>query len=82
MIDVKKAFTSARLEAGIPDFQLRDLRHSCATRLSDKGEELVTVAEILGHTDDEEILSRHARTKTTKRVKNEKRQGARPAVSN
>lgn len=49
--DVKKAFNSARLEAGIPDFQLRDLRHSCATRLSDRGEELVTVAEILGHTD-------------------------------
>ena len=51
LIDVNKAFSSARLEAGIPDFQLRDLRHSCATRLSDKGEELVTVAEILGHTD-------------------------------
>jgi len=48
---VKKAFSSARLEAGIPDFQLRDLRHGCAARLSDKGEELVTVAEILGHTD-------------------------------
>ncbi|HXQ37686.1 MAG TPA: hypothetical protein VN843_27000 [Anaerolineales bacterium] len=26
--DVKKAFDTARLEAGIPDFQLRDLRHS------------------------------------------------------
>ena len=49
--DVKKAFNTARLEAGIADFQLRDLRHSCATRLSDRGEELVTVAEILGHTD-------------------------------
>jgi integrase len=49
--DVKKAFNTARVEAGIPDFQLRDLRHSCATRLSDRGEELVTVAEILGRTD-------------------------------
>lgn len=49
--DVKKAFKTARVDAGIPDFQLRDLRHSCATRLADKGEELVTVAEILGHTD-------------------------------
>jgi integrase len=49
--DVKKAFKSARVDAAIPDFQLRDLRHSCATRLSDIGEELVTVAEILGHTD-------------------------------
>jgi integrase len=45
--DVKKAFNTARVQAGIPNFQLRDLRHSCATRLSDIGEELVTVAEIL-----------------------------------
>ncbi len=51
LMDVKKAFNTARREAGIPDFQLRDLRRSCATRLSDHGEELVTVAEILGHTD-------------------------------
>lgn len=51
LIDVKKGFDSARIAASIPDFQLRDLRHSCATRLSDRGEELVTVAEILGHTD-------------------------------
>ena len=51
LIDVKKEFDSARIAAGISDFQLRDLRHSCATRLSDRGEELVTVAEILGHTD-------------------------------
>ena len=51
LVDVKKAFDAARIDAKIPDFQLRDLRHSCATRLSDQGEELVTVAEILGHTD-------------------------------
>jgi integrase len=51
LVDLKKGFNAARLAARIPDFQLRDLRHSCATRLSDCGEELVTVAEILGHTD-------------------------------
>jgi integrase len=51
LADLKKGFNAARSAAGIPDFQLRDLRHSCATRLSDCGEELVTVAEILGHTD-------------------------------
>jgi len=49
--DVKKAFNTARVEAGLPDFQLRALRHSCATRLADRGEELVSVGEILGHTD-------------------------------
>ena len=51
LVDVKKAFNAARVDAKIPDFQLRDLRHSCANRLSEQGEELVTVAEILGHTD-------------------------------
>lgn len=51
LVDIKRGFNDAREAAGIPDFQLRDLRHSCATRLSDAGEELVTVAEILGHTD-------------------------------
>jgi integrase len=84
---------------GIPDFQLRDLRHSCATRLSDRGEELVTVAEILGHTDIrmtkryshgmqerkrealEKLVSFGSRQRDAKNLKNEKRQGARPAVS-
>jgi integrase len=32
LIDVKKGFDSARIAAGISDFQLRDLRHSCVTR--------------------------------------------------
>lgn len=47
LVNVRKGFDKARTAAKIPDFQLRDLRHSCATRLSDQGEELVTVAEIL-----------------------------------
>src|SRR5215204_6746261 len=51
LVDLKKGFNEARSAAGIRDFQLRDLRHSCATRMSDCGEELVTIAEILGHTD-------------------------------
>ena len=48
---IERLQRGARSAAGILDFQLRDLRYSCATRLSDCGEELVTVAEILGHTD-------------------------------
>ena len=48
---MSRRLNTVRLEAGIPDFQLRDLRHSCATRLSDRGEGLVTVAENLGDTD-------------------------------
>jgi integrase len=51
LVDVKTSFNKAREAAGLQGFQLRDLRHSCATRLSDAGEELVIVSEILGHTD-------------------------------
>jgi integrase len=93
LVDLKKGFNEARLAAGIPDFQLRDLRHSCATRLSDCGEELVTVAEILGHTDirmtkryshtmqerKRQALEKLAVTSNLRQI--EKRQGARPAVS-
>ncbi|HXQ32868.1 MAG TPA: site-specific integrase [Anaerolineales bacterium] len=93
LVDLKKGFNAARLAAGIPDFQLRDLRHSCATRLSDCGEELVTVAEILGHTDirmtkryshamherKRQALEKLAVTSNLRQI--EKRQGGRPAVS-
>lgn len=93
LVDLKKGFNAARSAAGIPDFQLRDLRHSCATRLSDCGEELVTVAEILGHTDirmtkryshamherKRQALEKLAVTSNLRQI--EKRQGSRPAVS-
>jgi integrase len=93
LVDLKKGFNEARLAAGIPDFQLRDLRHSCATRLSDCGEELVTVAEILGHTDirmtkryshamherKRQALEKLVVTSNLRQI--EKRQDARPAVS-
>lgn len=93
LVDLKKGFNNAREAAGIPDFQLRDLRHSCATRLSDCGEELVTVAEILGHTDirmtkryshamherKRQALEKLAVTSNLRQI--EKRQGVRPAVS-
>jgi len=93
LVDLKKGFNEARSAAGIPDFQLRDLRHSCATRLSDCGEELVTVAEILGHTDirmtkryshamqerKRQALEKLVGTSNLRQI--EKRQDARPAVS-
>lgn len=49
--DVKKAFRAACRRAGIKDLRFHDLRHSAATSMVTGGIDLVTVAEILGHSD-------------------------------
>jgi len=51
LIDVKKGFRKAVQAANISDFRFHDLRHTCGTRLADKGVNLVVIAEILGHSD-------------------------------
>lgn len=48
-VDVKKAFRGACRRAGIPDLRFHDLRHTFATRLVERGVDLITVKEILGH---------------------------------
>ncbi len=42
-------FERAREKAGVKDFHFHDLRHTCATRLVQNGEELYKVKEWLGH---------------------------------
>jgi integrase len=49
--DVKTAFKAACRRAGIKDLRFHDLRHTAATYMVTGGVDLVTVAEILGHTD-------------------------------
>lgn len=48
--DFKKAFYSARKEAGITDFRFHDLRHTHATRLVGAHMPLAEVGRALGHT--------------------------------
>jgi integrase len=48
--NIKKAFTAARSEAGIPDVRLHDLRHTHATRLIAAHIPLGEVGRVLGHT--------------------------------
>ena len=47
--DVKRSFSSARAEAGLPDVRFHDLRHTVATRLVSRHIELAEVGKLLGH---------------------------------
>jgi len=49
--DVKRSFKTACKQIGIPNLRFHDLRHSAATYMVTGGIDLVTVSEILGHSD-------------------------------
>lgn len=47
--DIKHGFSTVLEKADIQNFRFHDLRHTVATRLVEKGIDLVVVKEILGH---------------------------------
>jgi len=53
LVDVKRAFGTACRRAGIKDLRFHDLRHTAATWLIEAGADLVTVAQVLGHSSIE-----------------------------
>ena len=50
-IDIKRSFRTSLKRAGIENFVFHDLRHTFATRLIEKGIDIVVVKELLGHAD-------------------------------
>lgn len=48
--DVKKSFRTACRRAGLEDFRVHDLRHTCAAWLVSSGRPLIEVRDMLGHT--------------------------------
>ena len=49
--DIKTAWQSALLRAGISGLRFQDLRHTAATRMIKKGARITAVQKLLGHAD-------------------------------
>ena len=54
--DIKHGFSTVLEKADIQNFRFHDLRHTVATRLVEKGIDLVVVKEILGHSKIETTM--------------------------
>ncbi|MFC2142056.1 tyrosine-type recombinase/integrase [Acidobacteriota bacterium] len=49
--DIKKGYKKACQDAGIENLRFHDLRHNFASNLVENGVDIVTVSELLGHSD-------------------------------
>jgi integrase len=48
---LKRSFSTALRRANIKGLVFHDLRHTCATRMAERGASIIAVKEILGHSD-------------------------------
>ena len=49
--NIKKTFSRTVIRAGIPHISFHELRHTTASRLNEKGVDILTIKEILDHAD-------------------------------
>ena len=64
--DSKKSFHTVLKKAGITDFRFHDFRHTAATRMLEKGADIRTVQEILGHSSVS-VTERYIHTNANKK---------------
>ena len=50
-VSIKHAWQTARVEAGLGDLRIHDLRHSAASFMINSGVDLFAVGKVLGHAD-------------------------------
>jgi len=48
-VNTQACFEKARAGAGMPELRFHDLRHTFATRLVDRGVDIITIQKLLGH---------------------------------
>ena len=64
--DSKKSFHTVLKKAGITDFRFHDFRHTAAARILEKGADIRTVQEILGHSSVS-VTERYTHTNANKK---------------
>ena len=70
-VDIKKAFNTAKEQAGIKNFRFHDLRHTFATRLVMANVPIVTVMALMGHKKIETTMRyAHATDKSKRQAVN------------
>ena len=65
-MQIKKSFHTVLKKAGITDFRFHDFRHTEATQMLEKGADIRTVQEILGHSSVS-VTERYTHTNANKK---------------
>ena len=65
--EVKKGFKSACLKAGVKNLRFHDLRHTFATRLIEKGADIITIRDLLGHSSVR-VTERYAHSQDKRKI--------------